>query len=94
VGIVDDTQPAVDSRADIECEWRGCSARGDPWLDEGWCWWPRKYLWMAEGFYCPEHDAMIRQGVEMGAFDDWPLDTSPDVLEFQQVLAEFVPLFI
>ena len=53
------------------------------------CWWPRKYLWLNEGFFCPEHDKVIEEGIKIGAFNDWPLDTSPEVLEYQEATAEF-----
>jgi hypothetical protein len=83
----DDPRAALD-----ECSRRGCTARGDPWVDEGWAWWWRKYLWLEEGFFCPEHDAMIRHGHEIGAFDDWPLDTNPEVLERLEEMANFVDI--
>jgi hypothetical protein len=64
------------------CEWPGCAAEGDPWEDAGWCWWPRKYLWLPEGFFCPEHTRWIEETRDAGGFDDWPLDRDPKVLEF------------
>jgi hypothetical protein len=71
------------------CDWPGCAAMGDPWIDQGWCFWPRKYLWLPEGFFCPEHDAAIRQGQDIGVFGDWPLDTSPKVLAYLEALSQF-----
>jgi hypothetical protein len=35
---------------------------------------------------------MIRSGVETGAFDDWPLDLSPDVLAYQEWSSAFVDI--
>jgi hypothetical protein len=70
----------------MDCSWPGCTATGDPWEDNRWCWWPRQYLWLDDGFFCPIHDQTIKDGIAMGAFDDWPLDLSPEVLAFQEWL--------
>jgi hypothetical protein len=72
--------------------WPVCTAHGDPWVDKGWVWWWRHYLWLPVGFYCPEHSALIEEGHKIDAFKDWPLDTTPEVLATQQLLEEFVPL--
>jgi hypothetical protein len=58
-------------------------------VDDGWCWWPRKYRWLPEGFFCPEHDTHIKAMIASGVFDDWPLDMSPEVLEMLEAMAEF-----
>jgi hypothetical protein len=77
---------------DTPCEWPDCLARGNPYEDEGWCWWPRYYLWLREGFFCPEHTAFLKAGAEAGGFTDWPRDMSPEVLDLQALMAEFAPL--
>jgi hypothetical protein len=73
----------------MECEWRSCTNRGDPWVDLGWVWWIRKYLWLEEGFYCPEHNALLLRGIEMGAFDNWPLDASQQTTAVQEAMSQF-----
>jgi hypothetical protein len=77
---------------DTLCDWPGCQVRGNPYEDKGWCWYPRYYLWLPEGEYCPVHTAFIEEGKKTGYFKDWPRDMSPDVLEFLDMMAEFVPL--
>jgi hypothetical protein len=72
----------------VDCEWRGCTSHGYP-EDEGWCFWWRKYLWLEEGFFCPKHNKMIEEGHKLGTFDDWPLDTSPEVLAREEMMAGF-----
>lgn len=74
------------------CSWPSCEATGNPYTDHGWCWWPRYYLWLPEGFCCPEHTAFIEEGKTNGFFRDWPRDMSPEVLDFIELAREFVPL--
>jgi hypothetical protein len=86
--MADDDDPCDNT----PCNWPGCPARGNPYEDKGWCFWFRYFLWLPEEAYCPEHTAFIREGHRTGYFKDWPLDTSPEVLAFQEMLDEFVPL--
>jgi hypothetical protein len=69
------------------CEWPECSVRGNPMTEPGWCWSIRKYLWLPEGFYCPTHEVVIREGIAGGDFDDWPLDNDPAVLRNLEAFA-------
>jgi hypothetical protein len=83
---------AADPFDGTPCEWPGCRARENPYEDAGWCWYPRYYLALPEGFCCPEHTAFIEAGKLTGYFKDWPRDMSPEVLEFLDLMAPFVPL--
>jgi hypothetical protein len=85
--LVGDEDPADDAA----CEWPDCPARGNPYKDNGWCWWPRYYLWLREGFFCPGHTAFLEAGVEAGGFD-WRRDTSPEVLDNLAAMTEFATL--
>ena len=80
----------------MPCDWPGCKATGNPYNDRGWCWYPRYYLWLLEGFCCPEHTAFIEAEKENDPADsffrDWPLDTSPEVLAFNEAMRAFAPL--
>jgi len=64
----------------VRCAWPDCTAWGDPWKNDGWHLWRREYLWLPEGFFCPQHDAEISVGIANGRFKDWPLDMSPEVV--------------
>jgi hypothetical protein len=88
----DDAKPDDDARAHVPCDWPGCKVTGDPWEDKGWCFWFRYYLWLPEGFYCPEHNAFTEEGHRTGYFKDWPLDLSPEVLRDQEMREGLVPL--
>jgi hypothetical protein len=79
----------IDPADGTPCEWPACTKTGNPYTDDGWVWYPRKYLWLSEGFFCPEHTAIMEEGLKHGDFDNWPLDTSPEVLEFQEALSQF-----
>jgi hypothetical protein len=81
--------------ADYPCNWPGCTTCGDPLEGNGWAFWPRYYLWLPDGFYCPEHTAFMEKegwGSGSGYFKDWPRDLSPEALEFQELVAQFAPL--
>jgi hypothetical protein len=80
---------------DTPCSWPGCKATGNPYDDQNWCRYPRKYLWLPEGCCCPEHTAFIEAEKEKDPaesfFRDWPLDRSADVLAFQEAMSAFAP---
>jgi hypothetical protein len=86
------TTDSDDPSNNMLCDWPGCSTRGNPYEDDGWCFYFRYHLWLPEGFYCPAHTAFIEAGKQNGFFDDWPRDMSPDVLETLEALDQFVPL--
>jgi hypothetical protein len=69
------------------CEWPGCTVRGNPMREQGWCWAIRKYRWLPEGFYCPTHEKIMREGIQGGDFEGWPLDNDPVVLETLEAFA-------
>lgn len=74
--LFDDTPldiPDHDPFNDTLCAWLGCAARDNPYEDKGWCFWLRKYRWIPEGFFCPEHNAELEEGVRTGRFKDWPV---------------------
>lgn len=78
----------------VDCSWPGCTARDNP--VNGWVFWWRYWRWLPEGFYCPEHNARIEEGQKSGAFKDWPLDTSEEVLKFRREVldgVDLVPLY-
>jgi hypothetical protein len=63
------------TRLTTPCSWPGCKATGNPYEDAGWCFRPRKYLWLPDRFFCPTHDrAEIRAGIKSGQFNEWPID--------------------
>jgi hypothetical protein len=87
--------PLPNPFADYLCDWPGCTTCGDPLMGNGWAFWPRYYLWLPDGFYCPEHTAFMEKegwGSGSGYFKDWPRDLSPEALEFQELVAGFAPL--
>jgi hypothetical protein len=77
------------------CSWPGCKATGNPYDDQNWCWYPRKYLWLPEGLCCPEHTAFIEaekaKNPTQSFFRDWPLDRGPEVLALNEFMSGIVP---
>jgi hypothetical protein len=82
----------VDPWDDTPCEWPQCALHGNPYNDDGWCWHPRYYLWLPDGFFCPRHTVFIEEGKKTGYFKDWPRDMSPEVLERLDEMANWAPL--
>jgi hypothetical protein len=71
------------------CDWPGCSVES---LDRDMTFYLRYYLWIPEGFFCPEHTAFIEEGKRTGYFKDWPRDMSPKVLEMLDAMRSCVSL--